>query len=191
MKKTKLAAFDLDGTLFDTRGVNFKSYQIALHEQGYELDREFYERECNGKYYKDYLPLLIPSPSAELMETIHRRKMELYPECLDAARENTHLFSMIRAMREEYYIALVTTASARNCADILSYFRCGDLFDLILTHNDVTKMKPDPQGYQKAMEHFGVRPQDTVIFEDSESGVEAGLRSGACVLRVETFGNDE
>lgn len=187
MKKHKLAAFDLDGTLFDTRGVNFKAYQIALQEQGYDLDRNFYETECNGRYYKDYLPQLIPSPSAELMEAIHRRKMELYPTCLTEAKENHHLFALINLIRTEYYTALVTTASAQNCRDILNYFGREDLFDLVIAHNDVTRMKPDPEGYQKAISYFGVQPADTLVFEDSFTGLEAGRRAGAVVLQVGRF----
>ena len=49
--KNKLLIFDLDGTLYDTREVNFLSYQHALAQEGIKLDREFYYRNCNGRYY--------------------------------------------------------------------------------------------------------------------------------------------
>ena len=49
------------------------------------------------------------------------------------------------------------------------------------------KSKPDPEGYLKAMEHFGVTPAETMIFEDSGPGLAAAKASGAAVFKVEVF----
>lgn len=185
--REKLAIFDLDGTLFDTRSVNFMAYQKALAEEGIALDREIYETKCNGKYYKDYMPLLVEHPSEELMERVHNRKKELYPQFLSYAVENTHLFQLIESMKQDYIIALVTTASKQNCQDILAHFGKTDCFEYVLTHNDITKVKPDPEGFLKAMEHFQISPENTLIFEDSPSGIEAARRSGAGILTVVDF----
>ncbi|KUP23944.1 HAD family phosphatase [Paenibacillus sp. DMB5] len=185
--KNKLAIFDLDGTLFDTGEVNYLSYKQALQQQGYALDFEFYTKECNGKYYKEYLPNIIDNPPIELMETIHNQKKDLYASNLGAARVNEHLFNIIESLKEIYYIAVVTTASSKNCSDILSYFNKTDLFDLIITHNDVHKVKPDPEGFLKAMTYFSITAENTIIFEDSEVGIEAALRSGAAVFTIAKF----
>lgn len=185
--KNKLAIFDLDGTLFSTEKVNYLSYKEALEGVGYSLDYEFYTNECNGKYYMYYLPLLIPDPTLELMEEIHNRKKELYRSNLGSAIINEHLFNMIELIRDEYHVALVTTASKLNCFDILNHFNKSHLFELILTHNDVEKVKPDPEGFLKAMDHFGISVDRTIIFEDSSTGIEAAKRSGAAVLTVARF----
>lgn len=185
--KQKIAIFDLDGTLFNTEEVNYLSYKQALAMKGYSLDYEFYTQECNGKYYKDYLPLLIPNPSAELMEEIHDLKKNFYPDNLGSATVNEHLFSFIDLIKSEYYIALVTTASKKNSTDILYHFGKEKVFELILTHSDVNKVKPDPEGFLKAMDHFNLLPSQTIIFEDSSVGIEAAKRSGANVLAVAQF----
>lgn len=184
MNKKQLAIFDLDGTLFDTRDVNFYAYEQALNELGFALDYETYTNKCNGKYYKEYLPLLIDNPSSELMEDIHDKKKKYYPTHLGTAKMNQHLFNIIDMIKDNYYIALVTTASKNNTEDILKYFGKLEVFDLILTHSDVTKVKPDPEGFIKAMEYFNMEKQDTIIFEDSDVGIEAARRSGADVMAV-------
>ena len=185
--KTKLAIFDLDGTLFDTREVNFLSYEIALREEGYTLDRQFYESQCNGIHYKEYLPLIIDKPSKDLMERIHYRKKKLYPMFLSHAKANKHLIHLIRLIRSDYHIALVTTASKSNCMSLLEHFNISSLFELILTQEDVTNMKPDPEGFIKAINYFGVTPENTLIFEDSDSGIEAAKKCSTSILSVLDF----
>ena len=82
---------------------------------------------------------------------------------------------------------MVTTASRQNCEDILKYFNKGDLFDLIIVQEDVKRVKPDPEGFNSAMNYFSVEPDQTVIFEDSKVGIEAARRSGANVMIVNQF----
>jgi len=185
--KTKLAIFDLDGTLFDTRPVNYSAYSQALREEGSLLDRAFYESHCNGKFYKDYLPLIINNPTDEVMERIHRRKKQLYKTFLSSATINEHLFYLIELMRNDYHIALVTTASKVNCMDILEFNHKTSLFEYILTQEDVVSVKPNPEGFLKAIAYFGVAPKNTLVFEDSEAGIEAARKCGASILTVLDF----
>jgi len=184
MGKTQLAIFDLDGTLFDTREVNFLAYREALREEGHDLDRISFETLGSGRHYKDFLPFIIDRPSDGLMERIHRRKKELYPGFLSQSVINEHLIRLIRLMRDDYHIALVTTASRTNCLDILDYHQIRPLFELILAQEDVAALKPEPEGFLKAMAHFDASPARTLIFEDSPAGLEAARRCGASLLAV-------
>ena len=90
-------------------------------------------------------------------------------------------------MRSEYHTALVTAGSRANSTDILTRFGEQDSFDLCLTAENVTKAKPDPQGFLKAMEYFNVTPEQTIIFEDSPTGIKAAQASGATLFVVEGF----
>lgn len=184
--KRKLALFDLDGTLFNTDDVNYLSYKQALEEQGYRLDYEYYCKECNGKHYKTFLPRIADGGEA-VVEKIHERKKALYSSFLDSAKVNVRLFDIIEALKSTYYLAVVTTASRKNCEEILDYFEKRRLFDLVLTHEDVKVFKPDPEGFLTAMKKFHVPAADTIIFEDSALGMEAARRAGATVFKAEFF----
>ncbi len=148
-KKNYLALFDLDGTLFDTGDVNYYAYKDSLEPYHVYLDREYFVRECNGKHYTEFLPILMGN--REHLEEVHKAKKINYSKNLYRSRENAHLF--------EY----------------------------IVTQEDITKVKPDPQGYLMAMEHFGVTADRTVIFENSPSGIKAARATGASVMIIDHF----
>ena len=86
---------------------------------------------------------------------------------MDIARKNEALFVILEALRPTHYLAVITTGSRQNATEMLDHFHCTDWFDLILTQEDVVNNKPDPEGYLKAMAHFGVDAAHTMIFEDS------------------------
>lgn len=182
----KLALFDLDGTLFNTNDVNFYSYQFALSREGIGLDYEYYCKECNGRHYKYFLPKL-GIVDKESIERIHICKKNMYSSFLEHAKINAHLFEVIEVMKEKYSCAVVTTASRKNTHDILTYFGKEQLFDALFTQEDITKPKPDPEGFLLAMRHFAVSKEDTIIFEDSDVGVQAALATGATVMIVAQF----
>lgn len=186
-EKTMLAIFDLDGTLFDTTKVNFISYKEALEKFNCELDYDYFCSECNGRHYKEFLPTILGENDMDKIETIHKNKKELYALNLESAVENVHLFAIASLIKNDYLLALVTTASKKNVLDILKHFKKNDLFDLIVTHEDIEKVKPDPEGFLRAMEHFNITPSKTLIFEDSSVGIEAARKSGATVFVANKF----
>ena len=178
MAKKKLATFDMDGTLVDTKDVNYFAYREALQEQGFDLEREYYCQYCNGRHYTTFLPPIIGDDRERLL-LIHDRKKLLYHQYLEKAKVNQHLISKMKAMKPEYYCAVVTTASKKNCRELLDAFQLTEFFDLILTQEDIPKKKPDPEGFFMAMRHFAIPAENTIIFEDSETGVQAAEKTGA------------
>lgn len=182
----KLIMIDLDGTLIDTRMVNYLSYKEAMEPYGYSIDYRYYCNFCNGRYYLDFLPG-ITTDDQNVLSAIHKHKTSAYRKYLSEAVVNWTLVDIAKHCKPEYKVALVTTASKRNTYDILEKFQLVDIFDLILTREDVTKSKPDPEGYIKAMDFFGASGEESIIFEDSDVGVEAAKRAGAHVYIVSGY----
>ena len=58
---------------------------------------------------------------------------------------------------------------------------------MILTHEDITQVKPNPEGFLKAMDYFKVDAKKTIIFEDSNVGIMAAEASCASVMIVDKF----
>ena len=179
----KLALFDLDGTLFNTNEVNYRAYKEAMENLGFKFERSYWYEHCIGRHYRDFLAD-IGITDERILHDIHKFKKQSYKKYLNFAQENFHLFEIINLIRPSYYIALVTTASRKNVLDILTAFNRLETFDKIFTQEDVTTKKPNPEGYLKAMAYFDMTPMDTIIFEDSETGLEAARASGAFYYKV-------
>lgn len=183
--KTKLALFDLDGTLYDTRMVNYCSYKKALERFGCTLNYNFFCKECNGNHYTSFLPRIMKNINH--MEDVHNLKKCFYQDFLSETIENKHLFEIICCIKKDYYIGLVTTASRKNSEDILKYHNRLEKFDIMICQEDVEKKKPAPEGFIKAMNCCGINKENTIIFEDSEAGIKAAEQSGATVFIVRGF----
>ena len=61
-----------------------------------------------------------------------------------------------------------------------------EMVTVVLTSNDFTASKPDPECFLKAMETLGGKPENSIVFEDSLHGIQAGRNSGAYVVGLPT-----
>lgn len=75
--------------------------------------------------------------------------------------------------------AIASIARKENLINAIDYLGLAKYFDLIFAGIDVKCGKPDPEIYNKAMTALGVLPSETLIFEDSDVGVEAAIASRA------------
>lgn len=182
----KLAIFDMDGTLYNTNDINYYAYKEALDRYNVNLDYNYYCNYCNGRHYTVFISSMVNNDN-EKIEDIHYIKKNAYSKYLDKVIVNEHLFNIINSIKKDYKIILVTTASKKNTMEILEYTNKKDLFDLILTADDINNPKPDPEGFNKAIEYYNANPKNCIIFEDSDVGIEAALKTGSSVFKVKNF----
>lgn len=174
-----LVMVDLDGTLVETVKINYFAYKEALRMAGYDLGYEEYARKYDGLTYDVFLKFIDASMAKETIEAIHDFKKQAYKKYMSYGVLNTNLVAMLQAMKSNgWTVALVSSASRKNIDDILRYFELEDLFEYICSKDDVNEPKPSPEGYLNLMCRLGETPKTTVIFEDSNAGIEAAQRSG-------------
>lgn len=180
----KLLLLDFDGTLADTRRANTLAYIDALAEEGYEISEEHYLQKYFGMRCPEFLRN-IGYTDEEVIDRIRRRKIEIYPSYFNTVKLNEPLWEFAKDFRAQGgKVWIVSTGQRDNVTNAMRYLGIEDSFDGILTSESVEHTKPAPDCFLKAMEIEGVTPAETLIFEDSEVGLEAARRSGAGYFKV-------
>jgi len=178
---------DFDGTLVDTFEANYEAYMLAFkryyYEIGYGITRDQY-RACFGLRFDDFMDYM-KVRDEELKGRIKKEKARVYPMCFSSLKPNETLINFLRKAKQSgVKIAIASTAQRNNLMNVLNYLELSNLFELIIAGDAVMKGKPNPEIYQTCMSNLKVKPEETLIFEDSEVGVAAAEKSGANIIRI-------
>lgn len=173
---------DFDGTLVDTFEANYEAYMLAFkryyYEIGYGLSRSQYQ-SCFGlrfDAFMDYMKVY----DEKLRAKIKKEKARVYPMCFSSLKPNNTLIDFIKKAKiGGVKTAIASTAQRNNLLNVLNHLEIIDIFDLIIAGDAVKVGKPSPEIYLSSMQILGVRPDETLIFEDSEVGVQAAQASKA------------
>lgn len=184
MKKHAILV-DLDGTLVETASANYHAYAQSLAEVGLLISRQDFDAQAAGRNWKQFLPEMLAQQGIDADPALlAARKKLLYPQCFNQLIPNTALIALLRLRSPACMAALVTNASADNVHAVLHHFDLIDLFDTIVTGDDVSRHKPAPDCYHLASSRLGVNPAQCIVIEDSDIGVASANAFGAPVLRV-------
>ena len=179
----KLIITDFDGTLVNTFEANYLAYAEAFAQCGQILTYDLYRR-CFGYRYDDFMHIAGVN-DVDIQQRIRKIKGEVYPFYFDHLQSNEPLINFIRALhRNGGKTALASTARRLNLVNALQYLHLTEFFDCVLAGEDVIHGKPNPEIYLKAMERMEVSARQTLIFEDSEVGIEAAEASGAQCIKI-------
>lgn len=173
---------DFDGTLVDTFEANLLAYQKAFNNVGLNLTAERY-RECFGYRFERFMTAMAIFDDITA-NSIREAKKEYYSMFFDYLKPNKPLIELINSFHKMGgKTAIASTARKENLMNVVKFIGVEDIFDLIYTGADVKQGKPSPEIYNKAMDVLGVTPAETLIFEDSEVGIQAAKASGAhCMI---------
>ena len=189
---SKLIIFDLDGVLVEAKEIHFDSLNLALKDidEKFVISWEDHLRTYDGLKTYDKLNLLSKYKGLQLDKTIldkiFNKKQDYTLNALSNLGRNIKFISLFKQLKSNGYIIACCSNSVEKTV-ILSLTNLGiiNYFDLILSNESVKYSKPHPEIYWKAMSYFGALPSDTLIVEDSPTGLTAAFKSGAKVLRVQ------
>ena len=183
--------FDLDGVLIDATEWHYEALNRALALFGYTITRYEHLSAYDGLPTRKKLGML--SVEKELPATLHGliyRIKQLYTR--EEIRTNCRPvfekeYMVSRLKREGYRLAVCSNAIRDSVELMVRGSGLYEYFEFLLSNEDVSRPKPDPEMYLKALERLGCRPEEVVIVEDAAPGVEAARRSGGHVLQVAGF----
>ena len=191
MTKIRAVLFDLDGVLVDATEWHYEALNRALGLFGYTISRYEHLTTYNGLPTRKKLEMLSVEKALPrgLHDIIAKTKQKYTRE--EIMRNCTPVFEkefMIRQLkRDGYKLACCSNAVRESVERMLLASGIVEQFDFLISNEDVTKPKPDPEMYLRTFAQLGVAPAECVIVEDAEHGVEAARKTGAHVCRVTGF----
>jgi len=170
--------FDMDGTLISSTAVAERVYTRWAEAKGVDVDHLL--SIVHGVRTIDVIsqlgrPDLDPETEAAWIGAAEH-------EDLDGVLAIAGVREFLASLPPDRW-ALVTSAD-RELMRIRMEAAGLPLPKVIVTAEDVTAGKPDPQGYKLAAARLGVDPADCLVFEDAPAGIEAGEQAGADVLVI-------
>jgi beta-phosphoglucomutase-like phosphatase (HAD superfamily)/dTDP-glucose pyrophosphorylase len=188
---SKLIIFDLDGVLVEAKEIHFDSLNLALKDidEKFVISWEDHLRTYDGLKTYDKLNLLHKfkglSLEKDIIEKIFNDKQVYTLQALSNLSRNLKFIDLFENLKlNGYKIACCSNSVSKTVNLALEKLGIIEYFDLVLSNENVKYSKPHPEIYWKAMSYFGALPSDTLIVEDSPTGLTAAFRSGAKVLRV-------
>ena len=181
--------FDMDGVLIDSGAHHRAAWQALLEEIGEEPAHPEPWRLTIGRPSEEAVPLLLNRRLSDYeVRQLARRKRDLYVDFARAGLATVPGVSRFVAdlARRRVPRAVGTSASGHDVHHLLAGAGLLRYFDVIVTADDVTYGKPDPEVYLLAAARLRVAPERCLVFEDSLVGVQAARRAGMRALGVTT-----
>ncbi len=189
------AIFDLDGTLVDSYDAHFEAWRgvSALHAVEISVDdyyrhfgrrnedllREVWLRAGKGNLSADQLRELDHEKEAAYRALVGSR----FP-VMTGARE------LVRSLRAAgWRLAVGSSGPPLNVQLALDGLGLEDCFDALVTGNDVSRSKPDPECFLLAAQRLGVSPRQCVVLEDAPAGIAAAKSAGMACAAITSKGH--
>jgi beta-phosphoglucomutase len=176
----KACLFDLDGVIVDTARYHFVAWREIAEELGFVFTEEDNEK-LKGVSRIRSLEILLEiggiSLDDESKTLLAQKKNSLYLQYVLKMRPDEVLPGAKEFLTDcrNNNLGIGLGSASKNATTILNLLQITHLFDSIIDGNKVTKAKPDPEVFLTGARELGVLPQNCVVFEDAEAGIEAAI----------------
>ena len=176
--------FDLDGTIADSMPLHLTSWQQAVREHGGDFPEELFWA-WGGMPLPRTVEMLNERFGYHMSapEVVHRKE-QLYLEMLDRVRPVASVAAHISAQHGRIPLAVVSSSPRLSIVRTLTTLHLLDCFDTIVSAEDYTHGKPDPEPFLTAAQKLNVPPADCLVFEDADLGIQAAEAAGMSWVRV-------
>ena len=182
----KAVAFDLDGLMFNTEDLYWDVGSEILRRRGCQLTTKLTD-EMTGRRSHVSLQIMIDWHSLDdTVEELQRESEEIFDQFLEErVAPMPGLLDLINALeRDAVPMAIATSSGRAFVRRVLSLYNFEPRFHAILTAEDVSQGKPDPEIYLSAASRLNVNPPELLVLEDSQIGCRAATAAGAFAIAV-------
>ena len=172
----------MDGVLVDTESIYTEFWS--------DMDRRFptgvagFAQVIKGSTLTNILDTYFPDKSVQdrIVDMLKQHERDMRYRLFDGVAE------LLAALRQRgFRMAIVTSSNRAKMKHLFAQLpELEKAMDIVITDEDISRSKPDPEGYLLAAERLGIPAEECYIFEDSLNGLRAARAAGGVVVGVAT-----
>jgi HAD superfamily hydrolase (TIGR01509 family) len=177
--------WDNDGVLVDTEKLYYQATSELLLKTGVTLTEASFRQISLREGRSVFALAETIGVSREEIERLQSERNRRYTELLHSG---VHIMDGVEEtlglLREKVIQAIVTSSRQSHFDTMHATTGLLPYFDFVLTRDDYVLSKPDPEPYRLAIHRSGCRPEECIVVEDSERGLQAALAAGILCMIV-------
>ena len=187
--KIKACLFDLDGVVVDTARYHYIAWNKIAEELGFNFSEQDNER-LKGVSRMQSLDILLEIGKIKMdlpqKAVLAEKKNNLYVFYISHMTPDEILPGVIRFLDELHQnnLLIALGSASKNAMFILDKIGLAHRFDTVIDGNKVSRAKPDPEVFLKGASELGVSPQNCLVFEDAQAGIDAARNGGMSVIGI-------
>ena len=183
----KAVIFDLDGLLIDSEIVSYKIYKEILNQFGHSFSIEEYAQNFSGKTEVKNVTNLIDTYNLPWtvevgLDNVLKVEDKFINEGIDLKTGVKKLLTYLKD--NNLKIAIASSSTRDRALTILRQHNIVEYFDEFVFGNEIEKGKPNPDIFLKACDKISENPEECLVLEDSESGIQAAYSANIPVICI-------
>lgn len=181
--------FDLDGVIVDTAKYHFLAWKRLADDLGINFTSDDNEL-LKGVSRMQSLSIILGLGNLDLNEEkkveLATKKNNWYVEYITKMKTDEILPGVLDFLQDTRNkgIRIALGSASKNAQTILDRLKITSYFDAIVSGNEVSQAKPNPEVFLKGAELLGLQPTDCVVFEDAQAGIEAANNAGMLCVGI-------
>ena len=195
MTDIRAIIFDLDGVICSTDRYHYLAWKALADRLGIPFDEQK-NKLLRGVSRMESLEIILGDRSSHFSEQekweLAEEKNRIYREYLQTMRPSDLSEDSrytLQTLRKRGYL-LAIGSSSKNTRQILAQLGLEHFFDAVADGTQITRSKPDPEVFFLAASLLGISPEQAIVIEDAESGVQAAETGHFRVIGIRSKEND-
>jgi HAD superfamily hydrolase (TIGR01509 family) len=180
----KAYLFDCDGTIVNSMPLHYVAWKRVLAEWNCEFEEQTFYAWGGMPVAEIIATLNVRDGLAMPVEEVAKRKEALYCEILPELKAVPEVLEHIEFSHGHIPFAVVSGSTRDSVTASLEVLGLLDKFETLVCAGDYERSKPDPEPFLLAAKRLGVKPEDCLVFEDTEMGIQAATAAGMASVKV-------
>jgi HAD superfamily hydrolase (TIGR01509 family) len=180
----KAYLFDCDGTIADSMPLHYVAWKTALGEWGCDFDEQLFYAWGGMPVSEIIASLNARQGLAMPVARVAERKEELYYELLPQLKAVPEVLEHIDASYGAIPFAVVSGSTRDSVTKSLEVLGILNKFETLVCAGEYANSKPHPEPFLNAAKNLGIAPQDCLVFEDTDMGIQSAKAAGMGWVKI-------